>query len=249
MRYIPYQQPQQYGYGGMQQYSSYNNPPTIGSIGGYGYNNGMYFNPFYIRQQEEAQKRYNEWNRNNQTSIWAKLGNCVNNCLGYDYYNPSQSQLIEQMNQDYQVYLQTVEDNKLASSCASIVDKSIATINRESANEAAIQRKKQEYEDNLKNNPPKEPDGESLFNWLRNEGSERYREALNNSLKRQQRNTAQLYDRNGYHQLLQAHTSAFNSLNPNVTIDDMEIGINLPMRLAQEREARRREFINQISRG
>lgn len=234
MRYIPYQQP---SFGGAY-YSSV--PPTIGSIGGYGYNN-MYFNPYYIRQQEEAQKRYEEEQRANQMNIWAKLGRCVNNCFGYEQV--PKEQVIQQMQYDYQQRLQIMEDMKLANTCASIAERSRVMIEQERAREAQIEQQRQ--------NPPsvQEPSGQDLFEWLRNEGSERYREALKESVKRNQRNTSRLYDSNGYHQLLQAHTSAFNSLNPNVTIDDMEIQVSLPTRLAQERDARRQAFINQITRG
>lgn len=233
MRYIPYQQPM---YGGTQ----YSSPPTIGNIGGYGYNN-MYYNPYYIRQQEEAQKRYNEWQRNIQMDIWAKLGNCVNNCFGYE--KVSRDQMINQMNHDYQYYMQIMEDSKMTNKCASIAEQARTNMAQEQARQAQIEQ--------LKENPPeiKEPSGKSLFEWLREDASVRYREALNESVKRSQRNTSQLYDSNGYHQLLQAHTSVFNSLNPNVTIDDMEIQVNLSTKLAQEREARRHAFIEQISRG
>lgn len=240
MRYVPYQTP--------NNGTVYQSVPTIGNIGGYSYSPyqyagyyNQYFNPYYIRQQQEAQKRMAAQQAKEQMDIWASLMTASNNCLGYE--EVPKEEMIQQMQERVLLHHQMEQDQEFVNHVNKI---SLASYQHEievQSMREETKKKQQELEQARANEEPK-----SFMQWLHEDAQERYMESQYELMYKQQRNTANLYNSNSYNQLLGTHDSVFNSLNQNVTIDDMEIQVSLPERLRQERDIRRQKFAESIKR-
>ncbi|MDE6946221.1 MAG: hypothetical protein K2P14_03440 [Anaeroplasmataceae bacterium] len=233
MRYVSYQTPM------MNNGMSYQGVPTIGNIGGYGYpyQNGyynQYYNPYYIRQQQEAQRRMEIEQSRIQQDIWARLIQCRNNALGYEQV--SQGEIIDSINQRVALQHQMYADAQYMNKIHEISAKAQQQLQIDSQPVQQVQTQQQQEE-------------KSLYRWLHEDGQERLDSALNAEVKKSQRNVSNLYDSNSYQQLLSIHNNTYNSLNPNVSIDDMEIQVNLPQRLKMERDERRQRFAEALMRG
>lgn len=236
MRYIPYQQPS-YGYSG----TAYQSVPTIGNIGGqynpyYGYNNGMYYNqyynPFYIRQQQEMQRQMELQRQQENMKMWARLIKCRNNWYGDEMSDSQINDLLTQTNQISYTYIQ---DEQFVNNCHDIITKAQQNFAKEQAEE----QKRLEYYKKMAETPI---ESKPLSQWLAEDAHDRFMQAQYATIRKQTRNTSKLYDTNGYHQLLNAHSNSYAALNQNVTIDDMEIQVNLPQRIKNERDLRRQRF-------
>lgn len=234
MRYIPYQTPMCNG-------TSYQSVPTIGNIGGYGYYN-QFYNPYYIRQQQEAQRQMEIQRAKNQADIWVKFGlacNAVNgSCRTEDEIREDLIHMAAIQNQ----YDQDEE----------FMDKIRHITTQCAINMVQEQQAQQQMEAAKNAEEPEDVDtGEriSFYDWLHGEGQKMYDEVQNEKLRRYQHNASNLYNTESYNQLLTAHDSVFSSLNKNVTIDDMEIQVNLPERIRQEREIRRQRFAKALMEG
>lgn len=233
MRYVSYQTPM------MNNGMSYQGVPTIGNIGGYGYpyQNGyynQYYNPYYIRQQQEAQRRMEIEQSRIQQDIWARLIQCRNNALGYEQV--SQGEIIDSINQRVALQHQMYADAQYMNKIHEISAKAQQQLQIDSQPVQQVQTQQQQEE-------------KSLYRWLHEDGQERLDSALNTEVRKSQRNVSNLYDSNSYQQLLSIHNNTYNSLNPNVSIDDMEIQVNLPQRLKMERDERRQRFAEALMRG
>lgn len=246
MRYIPYQQAPIYNY------SPYQNAPTIGSIGGYGYQQypqyqtgyyNQYFNPYYLRQQQEAQRRLEIQEANNQADIWSRLINCRNSFFGYE---ESKEDIINQIRDRAVIQQQMDSDEQFMNSIHQI---SQAT-QQKKAEAKAMQDNIERQREVMQEQEPQEV--KSLYQWLKEDGSRRYRESQYAEMYKQQRNVSKLYDSSAYNNLLSTHDSVFssyNALNRNVNIDDMEIQVNLPEHLRRERDIRRQRFAESLKKG
>lgn len=240
MRYVPYQTP--------NNGTLYQSVPTIGNIGGYQYplyqNTGyynQYFNPYYIRQQQEAQKRLAMQEANNQMHVWSKLFRASNQALGYD--DTSEEEMIEQMKKRAALHQQIISDQEFVDHVNKI---SLAAQQREIELQQMRENMQKQYEEQERMRANEKP--KSFMQWLHEDAQERYMESQYELMYTQQRSTQNLYNSNSYNQLLGTHNSVFNSLNQNVTIDDMEIQVNLPERLRQERDIRRQRFAESLKR-
>lgn len=234
MRYVSYQTPMTNN--GM----SYQGVPTIGNIGGYGYpyqQNGyynQYYNPYYIRQQQEAQRRMEVEQSKIQQDIWARLIQCKNNALGYEQID--QEEIINSINQRVALQQQMYADAQYMDKIHEISAKAQQQIQIDNQPIQQVQTQQRQEE-------------KSLYRWLHEEGQDRLNSALNAEVKKSQRNMSSAYNSAGYQQLLSIHNNTYNSLNPNVSIDDMEIQVNLPQRLKMERDIRRQKFAEALMRG
>lgn len=241
MRYIQYQQAPIYNG------TAYQSVPTIGSIGGYGYPNGyyynQYFNPYYLRQQQEAQRRLEIQEANNQAAIWVELIKCRNNVFGY---NESSQEIMEQIKERAAIQRQMNADDEFMNKIHEITQKSYQKQLEEKAIEENIERQRQVMSTQTSQNP------KSFYQWLHEDGQERFMQSKYAELNRQQRDTSNLYDSSAYNQLLNTHDSVYNtynSLNSNVSIEDMEIQVSLPERIRRERDIRRQRFAESIMKG
>lgn len=240
MRYVPYQTP--------NNGTVYQNVPTIGNIGGYqyplyqnaGYYN-QYFNPYYIRQQQEAQRKMAIQQAQNQMNIWSKLIGASNQALGYS--STSEEDILNQMKERAMFEQQMRQDQELVNHVNKI---SLAIQQREVELQTMRENQRMKQEELEKSQANEEQ--KSFMQWLHEDAQQRYMESQYDLLYKQQRNTTNLYNSNSYNQLLGTHNSVFNSLNQNVTIDDMEVQVNLPQRLKEERDIRRQKFAESLMR-
>lgn len=236
MRYIPYNTPMYNG-------TSYQSNPTIGIIGGYGYPpNGYYnqcFNPYYLRQQQEYERRRQVELAKNQADIWVQLVKCRNAVMG-DYQ--TDEEIMDRIKYVASVQQQANSDEEFMQKLHEINMRSFQSM----YSEASIQENINHQQQVMSQEHVEE---KSFYQWLHEDAQDRYMESQYAELNRQQRNTANLYDSNAYNRLLGTHNSVFNSLNKNVTIDDMEIQVSLPQHLKNERDIRRQRFAASIIRG
>lgn len=235
MRYIPYQTPMYNG-------TSYQSVPTIGSIGGYGYPpNGyynQYFNPYYLRQQQELERKRQLEEAKNQANIWVMLTQCRNELFGYDQ---TDEDIMDQIKSISAVETQINSDEEFMQKVREISQRADqARIQEQIMNENIKRQQQVMAEQPIEN--------KSLYRWLHEDAQERYMEHLYSSMN-SQNSTAELYDSNAYNNLLNTHDSVFNSLKRDVTIDDMEIQVSLPQKLKLERDIRRQKFAESIKRG
>lgn len=236
MRYIPYQTPMYNG-------TSYQSMPTIGSIGGYGYpSNGyynQYFNPYYLRQQQELERKRQLEEARTQANIWVRLAQCRNEAFGY---NQTAEEIMDQISSISATEQQMNSDEEFMQKIHEISQRAYQSQLQEQAMRENIKRQQE-----VMASQPIE--NKSLYRWLHEDAQERYMECLYTEMNRQQNNTSKLYDSGAYNNLLNTHDSVFNSLKKDVTIDDMEIQVSLPQRLKMERDLRRQKFAESLRRG
>lgn len=249
MRYVPYPSSQTPIYNNGTSYSSYGGSvPTIGSIGAMGYNTqynyyNQYMNPFYIRQQEEARRRMLQEKQQNQIDIWKKLTKIRNDVYGYDY---NEEEVINGFKESINQYKQDRYNESVMESHRNIILKCKEQFDLAQQRQEQIER---EREERLNAQYNTESSKKTLYQWLHEDAQQRYMEAQYDKLIYEKHNVSNVYDSNGYKELLGIHNSSFASLNPNVTIDDMEISISLPERLRRERDIRRQQFAEAIKQG
>lgn len=274
MRYIPNSFPPNYyqqegavyntapyyfgGYGYNQNY--YYNQPYYG----YGYYNQ--FNPIEIqrRQEQEEIQRRNWFNQ--QKSAWCKLIQC--NCTYYNLdYNqnmyfvdeweiPNQSVSISITNDTgYQKSL-TVDTTDNTIGTESLYDH-IVRINNEEyqrsnllrilnmQEEQKIQKSNQiQLEEEIRRNYKYDGKDESLFDYFRGTGRERYIQFINEQAYHQSKNLGRLYNSPGYSELLGIHNGNPQAISPDYNIDDIEI--TLPEHLKNSYTERRKQFMDSI---
>lgn len=235
----------QYQYNNNSYYNNYQQPPYIGNINNMGYNiyNNpyYYYNPEYIRQQEEQRRRELESSQNAQIYVWNKIINARNKYYGIDEVY-TEDMIREQYHMQMINQQQMINDNQFVSNCYDITMKALSKLNAQNN----IVQQQEQYQ------PPQPKSNKNLLEWLNTDAQERYIEHLE-AESRKSYNTSTLYNSNGYQQLVNSHNmsynSTFNSLNPNVTIDDMEIQISLPEHIKRERDIRRQKFTESLMRG
>lgn len=237
MRYVPYHTP--------NNGTVYQSIPTIGNIGGYlpyqnmGYYN-QYFNPYYIRQQEEAQRRLQIQETQNQIDIWSKIIQSSNKVLGYE--NIDDQNIKDQIQKRALMHQQYSADQEFVDKIRSLTQQAYQQKMQQQMIQESIERQQEEASQEIH-----EP--QTFMEWLHGDAQNTYMESQYAKMRSQQRNTSNLYNSNSYNQLLNAHESVFSSLNRDVNIDDMEIQVNLPERLRRERDIRRQRFAESLRRG
>lgn len=240
MRYVPYPSYQTPTYGG----TSYNGVPTIGDIGGYGYNNGyynQYYNPWYARQQQEAQRQMQLQQQQTQINVWKRLIKCRDNAYGYhNTLDEIESQILDSIKE----YQKMAADERFVNETHLIAQKCFESQMQEQVIQENIEKEKQIQQTTESQEEPK-----SLYQWLHEDGQERYMQSQYAEMVHQRRNVSNIYDSNGYRELLGVHDSVFNSLNQEITIDDMEIQVALPEHLKHERDIRRQQFAAALKAG
>lgn len=208
---------------------------TIPTIGG-GYN---YYNPFYIQQQMRLQQQQQMQLFNQQVDLWRRMSTSYFNYLGKEV--PEEYQKCLDRRFDIERYReQKKEDdffNELANISYQIKQEELLQQQRLQQREEMIKKASEEKS---------EYDGMTAYEWLAGPMTERHVWALEQkALQNQRKNVANLYDPNSYNRLLGIHNSSFNSLNTNVNIDDMEIGLPPGLRNV-DRMQRRQAFLDSI---
>ena len=250
------------GYG--QQQLPYSTTPTIGNIGGLGYNNnvnpylqymnspqysqmmnggyysGYYnYNPQEIRRQMEEQRRLEEERIRNEINIHKMKARIYNNFHGLE----TDEEYLEkyynpntyaEINKDLNDY----EEMRRLSELSNDPSRQI-TMNYSAANN--IVRLSQEIRS-------KHPVDQSFADYL-NTAGDIYREALiNDNARELRKNIANTYNREAYNQLANMHRqSSFASLRQNVSVDDLSISLPSHLRGNKEYQERKNAFLNYIT--
>ena len=232
MRYVPYPSDQTPNYNG----TSYQ-IPTIGQIGYNGYNGyyNQYWNPWAIRQQEEAQRKLQAQQMATQMNIWTSVLKCSSNALGHNY----DEELIRQrMEESIRIKRENAEKQQFVDNMYSISQECNRQLEQHMAQQEELERRGEELYQAQFNT---EASRKSMYQWLHEDAQERYMEYQYSEMIRTKHNVANAYNSEQYKQMLNVHNSSYASLNPNVTIDDLEIQVSLPERLARERDLRRQQ--------
>lgn len=210
-----------------------------------GYYNNMYnnyYNPYLAAQQQQIQQAKLMEQQRAQSDMFKSISKNINKALGrevddeflkrYDPQDPRQQQVDEELaitnrllNLHYNGYYGNYE-----------------AIRYIEANNRHFEQVRQQL-----------PDDMSMLEFSEKFG-DIYVEYLNDRERESRKNLTQLYDRNGYNQLIQMHknsnnyfSSVFQGGNQNqgvVSIDDMEV--KLPNHLQNEYQARKQAFLNSI---
>lgn len=207
--------------------------PLIG--GGYSYYN-PYLNPMYMQKQREEYERQQKQEFDNQVNVWKHCIRSTNACYGQDTDEEKLDKVFHQNDSvEYQEELQKIQLNN---NCQRIMM-------LRQQQEAYYQQQEQYRLQQLKEIQEQEVEEESLFEFLRGTARERYIESLENRSRDRSR-VKNLYDHSAYERLLGVHETngTFNSLNPYISIDDLEI--QLPQSLQTERELKRKQFMESI---
>lgn len=214
--------------------TAYNNAvPLIG--GGLGCYN-PYMDPRYIRQQQEAELKRQQQEYQNQVDAMTSIIRSANTLNGRETDEEALSRYFARP--DTEQYNQYMEEQQYLSTMDQIIVASQQQKEYERQREEAIAKEMAEREESH----------ESLYEFLKGSARERYIQTLEQRGARmyQMKN---LYDKSAYSRLLQvqegnSRNNMFNALNPLVTIDDMEI--TLPQSLQNERELKRKQFMESI---
>lgn len=227
-------------------YNTMNN--NMGNMNGYYNNNNVYnnmynnyYNPYLAAQQEQMRQAQLMEQQRAQSDMFKSISRKVNKSLGrevddeylkrYDPEDPRQVKQDEELiitnrllNLHYNGYYGNYEAQRFIE-----------------ANNRHFEQIKQQY-----------PDDMSMLEFSE-KFADIYVEHLQDKEKESRKNLTQLYDRNGYNQLIQMHknsnnyfSTVFQGGNPNreVTIDDMEV--KLPNHMQNEYQARRQAFLSAI---
>ncbi|MGL5330504.1 MAG: hypothetical protein ACRDD7_14630, partial [Peptostreptococcaceae bacterium] len=228
-------------------------PNPIGNtmaIGSNGYNGGYYsniynnyYNPYLAAQQAQIQQVQLAEQQRMQSDVLKSISRAVNKSIGTDIqdwdkhlsqYDP-QDQRMQQQDPEELITQRLLNLNQNGFNGNIFAYQTIV------ANNAYYDKVKQQYPDDM----------ESLE--FSKQFGEIYVEMLQDRQKQLGKNLGQLYDRNGYGQLVQMHknnNSYFNTVfgnkqpQGNISIDDMEI--KLPNHLQNEYQDRKQAFLNSI---
>lgn len=238
MKYIG-SYPQYNNYG-----TAYNNAVPIGGYGyntnngyySYPYNNGYYgypsYDPLEIRRQQEEEYERQQKIRQGEIDSMKKMIE-----VNYHFFGKE----IDKEELD-----RTFSDENLAEIQRDFNEHATMYYLQQSVNQQIAQQKA--YEEQRKNMVyPTEVKDESLLEFLEGSGRNDYIQAVEDEWMRQSRQAiGQSYDHPGYEELLRIH-NANKFLNPQVTIEDMSIG--LPEHLKTEKNLRRQQFLESIMKG
>lgn len=216
-----------------QQYYQASPPQGLGYYNGYyGYQQYPYYqtyDPFEIRRRQEEEYKRQQTIRNGQIESMKALMKANCHFFGEEFDEESYDEYYSENNQ-----FEINRDMQMHNSIHSLkqnVDYQVSVIN---------QQMQQIHE----NGYPTQVKDESLLEFL--EGTARdeliaITEAEYVSINRQA--VGSLYNKPGYNELLEIHR-ANRFLDPNATIDDMEIG--LPAHLRNTRDERRERFMKAL---
>ena len=242
----------------------YSTTPTIGNIGGMGYNNsvnpflqyanspqynqmmnggyysGYYnYNPQEIRRQMEEQRRLEEQRIRNEISINTLRERIYNSFHGIE----TDEEYLEkyynpntytEINKDLNDYQEMLRLSEVSNDPNRMVGMNYAVANN-------IARISQEIRS-------KHPIDQSFEDYL-NTAGDIYREALINENARELRkNIANTYNKEAYNQLANMHRqSSFASLRQNVSVDDLSISLPPHLRGNREYQERKSAFLSYIT--
>ena len=247
-----------------QNQQQLNTPPTIGNIGGVGYNQGMGVNPFLsmnppqsnqlmnggyysgyynynpqeIMRQMEAQQKAQEEAIRNQIEIQKMKARIFHTHNGIE---TDEELLEEYFNPNTYVELQKDLDeyNEMVRLSAISNDPNRII----GPNYYAISQMARISEDIRSRHPI-----DQSFTDFMNTAGDLYREALINENARQLRqNIASTYDRNAYSQLTNMHNSSFASLRQAVSVDDLSISLPKHLQQSTSYQERKNQFLNYIT--
>lgn len=213
--------------------TAYNNAvPLIG--GGLGYYN-PYMDPRYIRQQQEAERQRQEQEYQNQITVATALFKSANTFNGVETDQDTLNKYF--MRPDTTQYQEFLQEQEYQNSLYEIAALAEQQKQYEQQQQEAREREMAELEESH----------ETLYEFLNGSARERYLKVLE-SRATAPSNIKNLYDKSAYARLLRVQESnpggMFSALNPLVTIDDMEI--SLPKSLQNERELKRKQFMESI---
>lgn len=224
-----------------QPYQAYQQVPYNANmnIGGYGYYTGMYnnlYSPYHQRQLEE-QRQQQERAAIEQKIHMEKL--LVRNTLAYRGQQVSDEELDKMVREKYypsvnQTYQGNSNIDYLMQNSMTLYNSQLVPYqNYELYNQI---QKANELRDEYKN-------VETLNDWFGKVSNDLIR-TRDEERRMEERDLRGLYDTNNYRSLLDVHNSTFSSLAGEVSLDDM--AIELPSRLKNNYNERRRMFLEQI---
>lgn len=223
--------------------NGYNN--NVNGMGGY-YNNNYnnYYNPYLAAQQEQIRQAQLQEQQRAQSDIWKSISRSVNTAIGNDIQDWD-SHLKQYDPQDVRQQQMDPEDaitQRLLNVHYNGVEGNLANMRYIQANNSHYEQVKQQY-----------PDDISMLEFSER-FSDIYIDVLNDKEKESRKNLTQLYDRNGYNQLIRQQSTNNNYFgstfqnnpqgNNNVSIDDMEV--RLPNHLQNEYQSRKQAFLDAI---
>lgn len=211
-------------------YGAYSGMPTIGTYYGYGYNN---LNPMLLREQQLAEEKRRKEEERNNLNIWKMCITSSNTFYGYD---TDQEELED--------YLDMSKYNDMCQKLLYFDNMFYNIIQYDNQYRMQEDYNRQQYLLAVEESNKQPQCEDTLLEFLRGSARERYIETLESKSYEQQRDVRDLYDSNAYSRLLGVHNQSYQSLSPNINIDDMEI--KLPSELRNERDIRRQQFINAV---
>lgn len=249
---IPFFQPQQIGniggYGYNNGITQYQNQPNIynqqmqNQIMNGGYYSGYYgYDPQFIRQQIEEQRKLEEQRIRNTIEIQKLKARIYNAYYGVemdeeyeqyleDYYNPN---TYAEINKDLSDYEEMRRLSEISNDPRHQIGVNVNAINN-------INRISQHIRE-------MHPVNQSFVDFM-NTAGDAYREAMiNDNARELRKNIANTYDRQAYHQLANMHRNSFASLRQNVSVDDLSISLPSHLRNNKEYEERKNQFLSYIT--
>lgn len=254
-------------YGGYQQTPYMNNGMTMPI--GYNGNNGSYygtnyynnFNPYYIKQQQEAYQAQLKESQRNEADFYKTLYKTSCSYLGkevtqeaLDYYDKTLapdvyvSNNIANLNYEQQI---TYERLKQRDEAMNLHRQSIANIAATPLEELQAQKVTNPYYqkycdgyDKVRNDYyDGMPDNVNLATYLKDFANKHYLEARKEATAKNN-GVDNLYNKSDFNTIMNAHKSSFSTLfNPYASIDDQEV--RLPGYVSEKsRQERRARFIN-----
>lgn len=203
-------------------------------IGGYNYYN-PYIDPRYYQKQQEELEKQRKLEFDNQVAIWKTFIRSTDCYYGIE---TDEDQLNERfIIKEQEGYNDFLKQQELLNIVQAAKNQNAYYEQLEQNRLAQLQQVNSQKDEN-------EP--KNLLEFLRGPATQRYIESLENK-NQASRVIRNLYDQSAYSRLLGVHestSSMFNSLNQNVTIDDMEV--KLPQYLKTEREIKRKQFMESI---
>ena len=260
-------------YGGYQQ-SPYNYSGGIAPIGCGGFNGNYYstnnyynnFNPYYIKQQQEAYQAQVRESQRQEADFYKRLYKASCSYLGVEvtpealeYYDKTlapdayasnnlanlsyeQQTTYEQLKiRDQNMAFHNQNLNQLAVTPVEQLSQPTITNPYYQQYAQGYQKVHEEYAKDM-------PDNIGLIEYLRDYAGEHYLEARK-ELSVQAQNASGLYNKNDFNTIMNAHKSPFNTLfNPYASIDDQEV--RLPGYVSEKsRQERRARFMQSMLGG
>lgn len=215
------------------------NQPTMGGYYNNIYNN--YYNPYLAQQQEQLRQAQLMEQQRAQSDLFKSISKNVNKALGVEVDDEYLKRYDPEVEKAKNVDEELLITNKLMNLHYNGYYGNYQAISYIEANNKHYEQVKQQY-----------PDDMSMLDYSI-KFADLYVEYLQDKEKQSRKNLTQLYDRNGYNQLIQMHknpnnyfSSVFQGGNNNrdVSIDDMEI--KLPNHMNNEYQMRRQAFMQSI---